>query len=186
MTTGTRTLAATYPARSRSVARALRRVASFCFWLLGGFALCITAVVALPQVAGYRALTVVSGSMEPTLQTGSVVLDDVIAPTEARPGDILTFNDPHRRRLLTHRLRRMRVADGMAHMVTQGDANDAPERWSVPVDGEVGRVEYHVPKLGYLRAVISRREVRLGLLAAVLLLGTLVLVEVWRPKDRRP
>jgi signal peptidase len=174
------------PAAARRVrgATLARAALTFSLWLVAGFALCLTAVVALPGVAGHRALTVVSGSMEPTLETGSVVLDEVISPLEARPGDILTFSDPQRRRLLTHRLRRMRVEGGMAHMVTQGDANDAPERWSVPVKGEIGRVAYHVPKVGYLRAVITRRDVRLGLLVAVFLIGVLLLVDVWRPKGR--
>jgi signal peptidase I len=181
---GSQTLAATAPARLRGAAHMARGALTFALCLAAGFALCLTAVVALPGIFGYRALTVVSGSMEPTLETGSVVLDDVISPLEARPGDILTFNDPERRRLLTHRLRRMRVEGGMAHMVTQGDANDAPERWSIPVTGEVGRVAYHVPKVGHLRAFISRREVRLGLLGAVLLFGVLILVDVWRPKGR--
>ena len=40
-------------------------------------------------------------------------------------------------------------------MVTRGDANDAPERWTVPTGGEIGRVSYHVPKVGYVRAFIS-------------------------------
>jgi signal peptidase I len=172
------------PARSRSALKLARAALRFASWLVAGFALCLTAVVALPGAFGYRSLTVISGSMEPTLETGSVVIDDVISPLDARPGDILTFNDPERKRLLTHRLRRMRVEGGMAHMVTQGDANDAPERWSVPVKGEVGRVAYHVPKLGHLRAFISRREVRLGLLGGVLLIGLLLLVDVWRPKER--
>jgi signal peptidase len=170
--------------RSRGAHKLARAVLTFTFWLVAGVGLCLTAVVALPNVFGYRALTVVSGSMEPTLETGSVVIDDVISPLEARPGDILTFNDPERNRMLTHRLRSMRVQGGMAHMVTQGDANDAPERWSVPVKGEVGRVAYHLPKLGYLRAFISRREVRLGLLGVVFLIGALVLVDLWRPKGR--
>jgi signal peptidase len=184
MYAGADTVAASAPARPHGARRLARPVLPFAVWLVAGFALCLTAVVALPGVFGYRALTVVSGSMEPTIETGSVVLDDVISPLDARPGDILTFNDPERRRLLTHRLRRMRVEGGMAHMVTQGDANDAPERWSVPVTGEVGRVAYHVPKVGHLRAFITRRDVRLGLLGAVFLMGALLLVDLWRPKGR--
>jgi signal peptidase I len=177
-------LAGAVSTRGLAVGRLARAALAFSFWLVAGFALCLTVIVALPGVFGHRALTVVSGSMEPTLETGSVVLDDVISPAEARPGDILTFNDPHRKRLLTHRLRSMRIEGGTAFMVTRGDANDAPERWSVPVDGEIGRVAYHVPKVGHLRAFITRREVRLGLLGVVLLLGALLIVDVWRPRER--
>ena len=40
-----------------------------------GVALIVALVLALPAVSGHRSLTVLSGSMEPTLDTGSVVID---------------------------------------------------------------------------------------------------------------
>ena len=63
MYAGADTVAASAPARSQSARRLARSALSFAIWLVGGFALCLTAVVALPGVLGYRALTVVSGSM---------------------------------------------------------------------------------------------------------------------------
>jgi signal peptidase len=169
---------------ARSGGRLLRAVVTFGLWLALGFGVCLTAAIALPTLAGYRALTVVSGSMEPTIETGSIVLDKVISPLEAKPGEVVTFPDPSRDgRLVTHRLRSMRVDGATAHMVTKGDANDTVERWTVPVDGRIGRVAYHVPKLGYARALISTRVLRLALLAAVLALGALLLLDVWRPRQ---
>jgi signal peptidase I len=169
---------------------AIRRVAQTCavfsLWLAVGLGLGATALVALPGLFGYKTLTVVSGSMEPTLGTGSVVIDEVISPLDAHPGDIVTFDDPLRQRQLTHRLKRMRVEGNTAYMVTLGDANDAPERWTVPLDGEIGRVAYHVPKLGYLRAALSTRYARLVLLGGVVLLGGLLLIDIWRPRRRSP
>jgi signal peptidase len=166
--------------------RAARRVAQACFtfaiWAVVGVAIGLIAIVTLPGVFGYQALTVVSGSMEPTLATGSVVIDKVISPAEARPGDVVTFQDPLRPRQLTHRLQRVRVEGDTFFMVTLGDANDAPERWNVPRDGEIGRVVAHVPKLGHARAALSTRYARLGALGVVLLLGGLLLVDLWRPR----
>jgi signal peptidase len=168
---------------ARAGGRLIRAVLTFGLWLALGFGICLTAAIALPTLAGYRALTVISGSMEPTIETGSIVLDKVISPLEAKPGDVVTFPDPSRDgRLVTHRLRNSRVEGSMAHMVTKGDANDAVERWTVPLDGRIGRVAYHVPKLGYARALISTRMLRLALLAAVLALGLLLLLDVWRPR----
>ena len=80
----------------------------------------------------------------------------------------------------------MRVRGNTAYMVTLGDANDAPERWTVPLDGEIGRVAYHVPKLGYVRAALSKRQARLVLLGAVILFGGLLLIDIWRPRPRTP
>jgi signal peptidase I len=172
------------PAAPRGVPAALRALVTFAIWLAIGLGVGLLAAVTLPSVFGYQSLTVVSGSMEPTLHVGSVVIDEVISPLDARPGDIVTFKDPLRPRQLTHRLQRMRVDGDTAYMTTLGDANDAPEHWTVRTDGHIGRVVAHLPKLGYARAALSTRYARLGVLGAVLALGAFVLVDMWRP--RRP
>ena len=90
-----------------------------------GFGIALAALLALPTLFGYRTLTVRSGSMEPTLEVGSVVINKVSSPLDVAPGDIVTFADPGRRdQLVTHRLRRMRVEGRTAYMVTRGDSND--------------------------------------------------------------
>lgn len=146
-----------------------------------GVAVVIAVVLAVPSAAGYRSLTVLTGSMQPTLEPGSVVVDEVISPTEARIGDIVTFTDPENPdRLITHRLKAARVEGDTARMVTRGDANDAPERWSVPVDGEIGRVIVNVPKLGHVQALAGTRSGYLVLMIVVVLLGAWILLDVWR------
>jgi signal peptidase len=167
---------------SRSARLFARASLTFALWLALGFGLGLIAIVTLPSVFGYQSLTVVSGSMVPTLGVGSVVIDEVISPGEARPGDIVTFKDPLRPRQLTHRLQKVRVQGDTFYMVTLGDANDAPEHWSVPRNGHIGRVVAHLPKLGYVRAALSGRYARLGALGLVLALGALMLVDLWRPR----
>lgn len=185
MAGGSRPVAVAVPAWPNSIRRVTHTFAIFSLWVAVGLGIGVAALMALPGAFGYQALTVVSGSMEPTLQTGSVVIDEVISPLDAQPGDIVTFADPAHPRQLTHRLKRMRVEGGTAYMVTLGDANDAPERWTVPVDGQIGRVRFHVPEVGYVRAAVSGHEARLGLVGAVMLLGALLLVDMWRPR-RKP
>ena len=171
-------------ARPRGLWLVLRALATFALWTALAFGIGMLAVVTVPRLFGYRSLTVVSGSMEPTLGTGSVVIDEVISPLDARPGDIVTFQDPLRPRQLTHRLRRMRIEGDTAYMVTRGDANDAPERWTVQTDGQIGRVVAHLPKLGYVRAWLGTRYARLAGLGAVMAFGLLLLIDMWRPRRR--
>jgi signal peptidase I len=172
------------PARRRSIPHPVRALYTFVLWTALGLGIGLIGIVTVPSLFGYQSLTVVSGSMEPTLGVGSVVIDEVISPLDARPGDIVTFQDPLRPRQLTHRLQRMRVDGDTAYMTTLGDANDVPEHWTVRTDGHIGRVVAHLPKLGYARAALSTRYARLGVLGAVLALGAFVLVDMWRP--RRP
>ena len=182
MAAGTGLVSAGAPALPGTLRRAARLCLTFVSWMALGLALGLIAIVTLPGVLGYQSLTVVSGSMEPTLGVGSVVIDEVISPLDARPGDIVTFKDPLRPRQLTHRLQRMRVEGDTAYMVTLGDANDAPEHWTVQTDGHIGRVVAHLPKLGYVRAALGTRYARLGVLGAVMAFGAFLLVDLWRPR----
>jgi signal peptidase len=186
MAGGTSVLTTRAPARERlsTVRRAAHLAAAFAIWTALGLGIGLIAIVTLPSVFGLKSLTVVSGSMEPTIETGSVVIDEVISPLDAGPGDIVTFQDPLRPRQLTHRLQKMRVEGDTAYMVTLGDANDAPERWTVRTDGQIGRVVAHLPKLGYARAVLGTRYARLAVLGAVMGLGAFLLLDMWRPRKR--
>jgi signal peptidase len=156
-------------------------------WALATLVVGVTAFAVLPSLAGYRSMTVLSGSMTPTLDVGAIVIGETIRPTEARVGDIVTFPDPkHRGRTITHRLKRIRVEGTTAYMVTRGDANDTAERWNVPVSDEIVRVAYHLPKVGYARAWLTSRIGRLAAVTAVVFLLGLVLIELWRPTRTQP
>ena len=136
-----------------------------------------------PYAVGHRSFTVMSGSMEPAINTGDVVVARSIAPLEARVGDVITFQDPNdEQRLVTHRLRKARAREGIAYMVTKGDANNTPERWSVPVDGTIGQVRYRIPYLGYALAAIPGRSAGFFLiLIPALLIAIYELIRLWRP-----
>lgn len=151
-------------------------------WAIVGAAAALAAATSFPSIAGYQSLTVLTGSMEPALETGSITLNERISPLDARPGDIVTFPDPeNNERLITHRLRRVTVERGVAHMVTRGDANDAAERWDVAVDAQIGRVGYHLPKVGHARTLFSGPIGRGLVLLALLAWGGLTLIDVWKP-----
>lgn len=149
-----------------------------------GFGVAVAAIVTLPAAFGYTSLTVLSGSMAPTLHTGDIVVAKKIAPADTRPGDVVTFRNPEdRSKLFTHRIVRMRVLDDHATFVTRGDANTGVEHWSIPSDGTIARVDLHVPKLGYLTNVAGSRFGRLGLLVVpAVLLALFELRRIWRPR----
>ena len=167
--------------------RLLRPVAATLLWLVLG-AVCVSLLaIGLARLAGYETYTVLSGSMEPAISTGDLVVDERITAADARVGDVITFPEPGTQRLVTHRLVHKRVAGPRAHMRTRGDANDAPERWSAPADGEVGRVALVVPKGGYVAAYVNQRAAQLLLVVIpAVLLGVLMLIRIWAPRPREP
>jgi signal peptidase len=135
-----------------------------------------------PRFVGLTSLTVLSGSMEPAIKTGDLVVGRPIAAEQAEVGDVITFREPDTHRLVTHRVRDIRVAGGRVRFTTKGDANNAPERWSISPHGKVSRALYCLPKLGYVRSWVGGPFVRLLLiLTATLLLVALALGRIWRP-----
>lgn len=147
----------------------------------GAFAL-VGFLVVLPVVMGWRPLTVMSGSMEPAIATGDVVVTRPIAATAIRSGQVITFRDPDDpSRLLTHRVRRA-VRDGArVDVVTQGDANTGVERWSVDEGGRVGFVGYRLPYVGFVLHPAQSAPGRLVLIGLpVSIWGALVLRDIWR------
>ena len=151
---------------------------------VAGLAAGLLLAAGAPVLFGYHSFTVMSGSMEPAIATGDVVVDRPIPPLEARVGDVVTFSDPHTSgRLITHRLRRVQARGRTAQMVTKGDANNTVERWTVAADGRIGRVAFRVPKLGYALALTRTCYSQLLLVALpALLLGAYELVRIWRPR----
>jgi signal peptidase I len=164
--------------------RSARLAALFIGWIILGFFGGLLLAVGVPNLFHAKSLTVMSGSMEPTIGTGDVVVARQIPPMDARVGDIVTFRDPlEHDRLITHRVREIHVLRDKVLFVTKGDANTNTEHWVVPVDGTIGRVAFHVPRLGYFMVWIhSTFGLLLLIVLPTLVLGASELWQLWRPR----
>ena len=135
-----------------------------------------------------HSFTVLSGSMEPTISTGDVIVVKTISPLEAKVGDVVSFRDPENaERLLSHRVIQMRVMPEGVAFVTKGDANTGVERWQIARNGTIGKAEYHVPKIGYLTNRLGSKFGRLAFLVLpLILLAGLELRRLWSTDDEDP
>lgn len=153
-------------------------------WGVAAAGVLLAAAIVLPLAFGARPHTVLTGSMEPAIAAGDVVIDERIAPDEAELGDVVTFRDPEdQSRLITHRVVAIRRDGAHFWFRTQGDANNTTERWRVAAAGELGRVAYVVPWVGHA-AVLARTPLGLSLflLVPLLLLAAEELWRIWRPR----
>lgn len=111
-------------------------------------------MVVVPTIKGdMHFLTVQSGSMEPEIHVGDVVVSTYVDPSCIRVGDIITFHymsDSDPNRCFTHRVYEIvQTVDGGYVFQTKGDANeDVDERYVRP-DEVIGRVLLVIPYLGY-------------------------------------
>jgi len=135
--------------------------------LLAVLALAI-ALAVVPRMMGGAALTVLTGSMEPTYSPGDMVVS--LPHDRYAVGDIVTFqpvsDDPA---LITHRIVSVLELPSGTEYVTRGDANGADD---VPIVAEqiMGEVAYSVPWIGFAsQAAGDHRSLLLALAGAGLL-----------------
>lgn len=86
---------------------------------------------------------VLSGSMEPSIQTGSIVFSDKNV-REVNVGDVITYDAGSR--YVTHRV----VCKMKEGYITKGDANWEADLKPVPQNRVIGKVMFSVPGFGYL------------------------------------
>ncbi len=147
----------------------------------------VLALTVGPRFLPYQTYTVLSGSMEPTLPVGSVIVAVPARGEELNTGDVITVANPqHAGVLVTHRIIGIENSPQGRTFTTKGDANSVPDSWVVPGTGSGWRYAFSIPYLGYALSALQSDLGRLFLLVIpTMLLGGLLLIEIWRPA-RKP
>lgn len=163
---------------------------------LGVVVLAVIAAVSLvPAATGWVPLTVLTGSMNPGIPPGSLIVVKSVTTEEANQlqiGQVATYlPEADSDLLVTHRIVRARALDdGTAQYEFKGDANNAPDpQWVKPKQIR-GVLQYHVPFLGRVLTLLRpstkeawRTVAALGLAVYALWEGAGAVIE-WR-RDKR-
>lgn len=142
------------PGRARPVRHAVGVAVSAAALLV--VVLVAVVVIIVPKVTGAVPLTVLTGSMTPTLPVGSLAVVEPVTPDEIRVGDIVSYQPyPLNPELVTHRVTAISwTPDGTRVFTLRGDANGADD--SPVYDKQVrARVWYDVPYLGWVNNAVN-------------------------------
>lgn len=139
--------------------------------------LCMLTLVVLGWFFGkpmnYRLFTVMSGSMEPTIGVGNIVI--VKQSSDYGIGDVVTYvpkndiNSVHPKTTTTHRINDI---DNEGVITTKGDANDAPDPFPIEREQILGKVVLSIALLGY---PIAFAKTQLGLIIMVIIPATILI-----------
>lgn len=114
---------------------------------------------------GIRPMIVMSGSMEPEIQTGSLCFVNHKTPMEkVEEGDIITYSLLDAK--ITHRV----VEKKEQGMLTKGDANPAMDLGIVTKETYYGKVIGHIPKLGYVLFFLKKNLIPISMIVILSLL----------------
>lgn len=99
--------------------------------------------------SGFRSYLVQSGSMEPGIMTGDIIV--IHSQSNYVLNDVVTFKDKEGR-VVTHRIIEALKKNNGYEYGTKGDANRSQDFDNITIDQIMGKVVFVVPKLGYMVA----------------------------------
>lgn len=142
--------------------------------LLGIGGLFLATVLPIPGKIEMK--IVKSGSMEPTINTGGIV---IIQPQASYSmGDVVTFGEDTKTEVpTTHRIMRAYEEGGVQYFETKGDANEERDTNPVLASSVIGKVIFDVPYVGYLLDFAKQPlgfSLMIGVPAALIILYELV------------
>lgn len=129
----------------------------------------------LPNKNILKLLAVQTGSMEPTLKTGSLIL--VRPVSDYKIGDIISFKpDVHKTNLdnVTHRIVNIENINGKTLYSTKGDANNVQDGDKIEKSQIFGKVFIKAPYLGY---IIGYLRTLPGLIILIIIPSLIIIFE---------
>lgn len=112
----------------------------------------------VPRLFGYSMLTVQSGSMEPTISEGDVIIVEEVKDLEdLEEGDIITFHTviDMKSVINTHRIVEITEEGDMIQFITKGDANEEADLSVVGSGNVIGKYSLRIPKVGLVLDFLS-------------------------------
>jgi len=146
----------------------------------------LALLLAGPRILGMDVFTVLSGSMEPTYHTGSLIYVKDVDPFELEAGDVITFMLDEDT-VATHRVVEVVPDEEDASTVrfrTKGDANNAEDGSLVHYKNVLGSPVFTIPKLGYFANFIQNPPgMYLAISAGAVLLMMVFLPDLFTSDD---
>jgi len=144
------------------------------YWLVFSLLVVVAGIVAVSALnipGSYKLLVVQSGSMQPEIKLGSVVL--VKPAAEYSLNDIITYRDAENQKItITHRIVSIDELEDGKLFITQGDANDAQDTKRVTQESIIGKVDSSIPYVGYL---VAFARTQTGLITLIVIPATLII-----------
>lgn len=155
----------------------MKNITKILSWAVALLLLSLAGVLLLSKFnnpLGIRVFTVLSGSMEPTIPTGSVVISQ--ARSNYEEGEIVTVRSKPGAKVetITHRITKKQVDEDTNITVYElkGDANEEVDNELINKNRVIGEVIITIPGLG---RVINFAQSQLGFILLLVIPGTYII-----------
>ncbi|MYL41404.1 signal peptidase I [Virgibacillus salexigens] len=139
--------------------RALKILLRFLFVLMVIFVLFIVIQLLRnpgqpPSLFSFQPFTVLSNSMNPTFETGDMVIVKRLEASEIQENDVITFKEAADK-YITHRVSEVILQQGDIQFVTKGDNNNVVDETLVSAKNVIGKQVFMIPNVGFISKFIS-------------------------------
>lgn len=122
------------------------------------------------SIGGYSMFRVVTGSMEPTIYTGSLLICEEYDIDEIEVDDIVCFRSSMtaiKNQIVTHRVIEVQNIENKVRLITKGDANTVEDALYVSSSNLIGKVTWYSQEGNIIAKVISFMNGQIGFLACI-------------------
>ena len=102
----------------------------------------------VPDFFGIKPFVVVTGSMEPAIYGGDLVITKTVDPAKLKAGDVISFKNGNS--VITHRIIELAEKEGTPAFITRGDANNTKDEDLISHSQVEGIYLFRIGKLGNL------------------------------------
>lgn len=116
----------------------------------------------IPSVAGIKTFVIISGSMEPYLEIGDIVIIKKCEQSEIKEGDIISFRSGES--IITHRVNKILRENSNIRYETKGDNNNISDKNYVKYEDVEGIMVQKIPRLGNVILLLKNKVVIIAIL----------------------
>lgn len=132
-------------------------------------------------------LTVHTGSMDPSLPAGSMVLVCPVDSSDVRTGDVVLLVRDDQKLPVLHRVTSTETTDGRVVVTTKGDANKAEDAGSYLLTDKAMVHRLHVPAVGRVTAWLTTASGWIiGAVIPSTVISGLILCQIWSKPASTP
>lgn len=142
----------------------------------------VAVMLAGVRLVGLQVYTVLSGSMEPTYHTGSIIYVKKVNYRNLKPGDPITFMMDENT-VVTHRITEVLQDENDMEVLrfrTKGDANNAEDGSPVHYKNIIGMPVFSIPYAGFIVDYVQRPPgIYMAIAMGAFLLMIIIIPDLW-------
>ena len=119
------------------------------------------------SIFGYKGYIVLTGSMQPNLNIGDLVIDKTVKEEELKVGDVITFTLKNSNVTVTHRIVEIVEQDGKKYYKTKGDNNNTEDIDLISYENIEG---LQFLKIGKVGTIITKLLTGTGLIVMIVII----------------